>query len=257
MIRSFAIFTDGEAVVHRRRVLNEPLHEWAVAGKSLTQVIFEGQFVASEKILDGQYFEVVARRARLEAERDATDDLVFDEVIVERARTDEEVAELMEGQRRLFTARAESLARTADQLERRKGQIGSQIEGIDSQRASLGTQLELIERELAKSELGRERLAREKARLDEAYYRITRGEVEGERTDGDGRPRGEANDAGIPNPHAAEFLRRGEDQVQRAGRLRPPLRGESEDEATSAAKEAELARGRANIARGLDRNGTP
>lgn len=100
------------------------------------------------KILDGQYFEVVARRARLQAERDVTDGLVFDEVIIERAKTDEEVAELMEGQRRLFEARNDSIANEIDQLRKRSEQISNQIEGIDSQQQALTTQLELITSEL-------------------------------------------------------------------------------------------------------------
>ncbi len=100
-------------------------------------------------IIEGQLFELMSRRGRLEAERDGTDTLEFDPELQEVAAERPDVAELVEGQRRLFYARRDSTEREIDQLEKRRGQIGNQIEGIDAQQDSLRVQLDLIEQELA------------------------------------------------------------------------------------------------------------
>ena len=99
-------------------------------------------------IAEGQLFELMARRGRLEAERDGTDNIDFDKELLEQAAQRPEVAELVDGQERLFRARLESIARETEQLEKRRGQIGNQIEGIKAQQASLKIQLELIQKEL-------------------------------------------------------------------------------------------------------------
>ncbi|NDV52685.1 biotin/lipoyl-binding protein, partial [Salipiger sp. PrR003] len=84
-------------------------------------------------IVEGQYFELVARRARLQAERDNADELAFDETLLKVAEYDDEVEDLIEGQRNLFFARLESLQRESDQLAKRRDQIVNQVEGIDAQ----------------------------------------------------------------------------------------------------------------------------
>lgn len=99
-------------------------------------------------IIEGQLFEILARRARLEAERDAAEGLNFDPLLTEAVAWRPEVKGLMEGQERLFEARAESIAQEVDQLQKRRGQIANQVEGIEAQRVALGQQLSLIEREL-------------------------------------------------------------------------------------------------------------
>ncbi|MWD27130.1 HlyD family type I secretion periplasmic adaptor subunit [Aquicoccus sp. SCR17] len=100
------------------------------------------------KILEGQLFEVMARRARLVAERDAAEKVTFDPMLVERAAKDDEVAELVTGQNNLFEARNESIANEVEQLGKRREQIDSQIEGITAQQEALTTQLDLITSEL-------------------------------------------------------------------------------------------------------------
>jgi HlyD family secretion protein len=99
-------------------------------------------------IAEGQLFELMARRGRLEAERDSNSEIVFDEDLLEAARARAEVAELLDGQERLFRARQESVTKETEQLEKRRGQIGNQIEGIVAQQRSRRSQLELIEQEL-------------------------------------------------------------------------------------------------------------
>ncbi len=99
-------------------------------------------------IIEGQYFELVARRARLQAERDGRDTITFDESVLARAEDDDDVAELVEGQRNLFDARRNSLERQTEQLAKRRDQIADQIVGIDAQQTALLRQLKLIEQEL-------------------------------------------------------------------------------------------------------------
>jgi HlyD family secretion protein len=109
----------------------------------------DGALVKSElAIVEGQLFEVMARSARLEAERNDAAAPEFSGELAELAKTRPEVADLIEGQRSLFTARRESVLKQSEQLQKRAAQIGSQIEGVDAQVAALSQQLDLIEQEL-------------------------------------------------------------------------------------------------------------
>ncbi|MBY6056027.1 HlyD family type I secretion periplasmic adaptor subunit [Leisingera daeponensis] len=99
-------------------------------------------------IVEGQLFELMARRGRLEAERDEAAEITFDPELLEAAETQPEVKDLVEGQRRLFHARRETTAREIDQLEKRRVQIEEQIRGIQAQQTSLKVQLDLIGEEL-------------------------------------------------------------------------------------------------------------
>ncbi|MCB1339899.1 MAG: HlyD family type I secretion periplasmic adaptor subunit [Pseudooceanicola sp.] len=99
-------------------------------------------------IAESQLFELRARRGRLEAERDEAKTITFDKELMEVAATNPDVAELVDGQRRLFEARIDSVAREIEQLDKRRGQIKNQITGIGAQQKSMRRQLELIEVEL-------------------------------------------------------------------------------------------------------------
>jgi len=85
---------------------------------------------ASLAVVEGQLFEILARRARFEAERDTADVLAFDSLLEEGDATT--VLSLKEGQQNLFDARLESVARRTEQLSNRKDQIASQIRGISA-----------------------------------------------------------------------------------------------------------------------------
>lgn len=100
-------------------------------------------------IVEDQYFELMARRARLQAERDEKDTIDFPSEVLEIAETDAEIADAVEGQRNLFDARNDSVDREVEQLGKRSEQISDQIVGIDAQQHALERQLELIEGELA------------------------------------------------------------------------------------------------------------
>ncbi|NSY39510.1 HlyD family type I secretion periplasmic adaptor subunit [Leisingera sp. ANG59] len=99
-------------------------------------------------IVEGQLFELMARRGRLEAERDEAAEVTFDRELLEAAEAQPEVKELVEGQRRLFQARRDTTAREIEQLEKRRAQIQEQIRGIQAQQKSMKVQLDLIGEEL-------------------------------------------------------------------------------------------------------------
>ena len=100
-------------------------------------------------IIQGQLFELMARRGRLIAERDNLGRVTFDPKLIPAAATDPAIDELKSGQEQLFNARRASLTKQVEQLRNRTAQIDNQIDGIIAQKAALNTQLDLIEIELA------------------------------------------------------------------------------------------------------------
>lgn len=100
-------------------------------------------------IIEGQLFELMARRGRHEAERDGKAEATFDPLLIAAAASNPDVAQLMQGQTQLLEARATSLASQVEQLSKRSQQIATQIEGIVAQQQALELQLGLIEEELA------------------------------------------------------------------------------------------------------------
>ncbi|SHI89379.1 HlyD family type I secretion periplasmic adaptor subunit [Wenxinia saemankumensis] len=152
-----AVIASGQLVVDRNRqavqhpdggVVSDVLvREGATVAEGEVLIRLETEALASElAVVEGQLYEVLARMARFEAERDDADEIVFPELLLQ---ADSPVAtELMEGQSRLFQARLETLQGEAEQLARRKEQTASQIEGIEAQQVALDEQLALIEEEL-------------------------------------------------------------------------------------------------------------
>ena len=100
-------------------------------------------------IVESQLFELIARRGRLEAERDERDTITFDPLLLETAAERPDVRDLMDGQQRLFEARRASIAQAIEQLDRQQDQIADQITGITAQQRAMDAQLALIEKELA------------------------------------------------------------------------------------------------------------
>ena len=156
---SGAIIAPGQIVVDRNRQVVQHLDGGVVA----EILIDEGDTVEADQVLlrldptllqsrlsivESQYFEIIARRARLQAERDGEDTITFPEELLIEAKTSDEVADQIEGQRSLFVARKASDARELEQLQKRADQIADQIIGIDAQQDALNEQLELIESEL-------------------------------------------------------------------------------------------------------------
>lgn len=155
-----AVVTSGRIEVdQQRQVVQHPdggvIEEIAVkdgqivaAGDLLLRL--DGTLLRSElAIVEGQLFELLAQRTRLETERDDRTTLTFTGELADLSATREDVAALLAGQQNLFATRAETTAKQTEQLIRRMAQIDAQIVGIDAQLAAQGTQQELIGLELA------------------------------------------------------------------------------------------------------------
>ena len=155
-------------------------------------------------IVESQLFELMARRGRLEAERDGSAVVTFADGLVTAATGSAEVGEILESNRTLFAQRRENLEASLDQMRKRGGQIESLIGGLDAQLTALATQTRLVADELANQMTLRDKglaqaatilnLEREKAQIEgqvgeivatKAQYegRITENELEVLRTE--------------------------------------------------------------------------
>ncbi|WP_253762884.1 HlyD family type I secretion periplasmic adaptor subunit [Ruegeria sp. HKCCD4884] len=106
-------------------------------------------FLSSEQtIVEAQLFELLVRRARLEAERDGLTTAELATLLSEVQQEYDIDADLISGQQNLFDARLETLSRQDEQLRKQVVQIESEIEGTQAQLVSLRRQVELIEDEL-------------------------------------------------------------------------------------------------------------
>lgn len=156
---SGAIVASGQIQVEQNRQVVQHPDGGVVASIDVTEgqtvkagdllLTLDGSMVKSElAIVEGQLFELQARRARLEAERDDAEAPVMPADLVEMAKERPEVAELVDGQIKLFAARRDTLARSTEQLQRRSDQTREQINGIEAQVTAMQTQLSLVRQEL-------------------------------------------------------------------------------------------------------------
>lgn len=208
----------------------------------------DGSLLQSElAIVEGQLFETLSRRARLEAERDDKAEPVFSGELAELAKTRPDVVEQIEGQRKLFFARRESTARQSEQLDKRSAQIASQIDGINAQNTALQSQLVLIQQELTNQQSLLDKGLAQSSRVlalqrEEASLQGRSGELTAARAQAEGRAteieleilrlaavrREEANaqlrDLG---PQALELVERRRALIERISRLeiRAPVSG--------------------------------
>lgn len=157
---SGAIVAQGRIEVERdRQVVQHPdggvvaeimVSEGARVAAGQVLLRLDGAALRSElTIVEGQLSELTGRAARLGAERDGLSRLEFPADILALAATSDQVAAQLDGQRRLFDARAETLSGQRALLGRRIDQITAQSSGISAQSAALTRQLALIEQELA------------------------------------------------------------------------------------------------------------
>ncbi|MBD0865497.1 MAG: HlyD family type I secretion periplasmic adaptor subunit [Rhodobacteraceae bacterium] len=116
-------------------------------------------------IVEGQLYELMARRGRLEAERDASETLTFEPELLEQAEISEDVKGLVDGQSRLFEARNTSNAGEIELLSKRRAQIEIQIEGLKDQQDSIRLQSELITQEWQDQKSLQERGLAQKSRV--------------------------------------------------------------------------------------------
>lgn len=100
-------------------------------------------------VVEGQLRELTARQARLEAERDAQEDLVYSQQLADQAAALPEFAKQLASERVLFHARREALLQEDSLLEEQNRQIEKRVEGKQAQLNSLFRQEELVASQLA------------------------------------------------------------------------------------------------------------
>lgn len=155
-----AVLAPGRVIVDRnRQAIQHPdggvvqsvlVVEGAKVGAGEVLLRFDPTLAQAElRGIEGQLAEVLARRGRLEAERDDLTTIAFDPVLLEQSRQDPTTARYVEGQSRLFEMRKEGLEQELIQLENQQLQLQNQIEGIDAQIVALGRQTDLIAEEMA------------------------------------------------------------------------------------------------------------
>ena len=253
-----AIVTSGQIEVEQNRQVVQHPDGGVVASINVAEgdtiaagdliLSLDGAMIRSElAIVEGQFFESLARRGRLEAERDDRPEIVFDADLTKAAVNHPDVAEKIDGQFRLFEARKASLASQTEQLAKQREQIEEQIVGFDAQNQALQTQLDLLRQELADqqgllekglTEAGRVLgLQREEARLQgqmgelaatraQAQGRITETQIEVLRLSSDRRE--EANsqlrESGAQELELAERRRALDERISRL-EVRAPVSG--------------------------------
>jgi HlyD family secretion protein len=99
--------------------------------------------------VEGQWFEMLARKSRLQAERDELDTITFDPELTSRAATSPVIETLIAAQEQQFAARLKSRKQEESQLEEQKTQIGNQNEGLVALQAATKSQVALLSREIA------------------------------------------------------------------------------------------------------------
>jgi HlyD family secretion protein len=159
-----------------------------VAAGDILLRLDDTQMKSQRSILEDQLYELIARRGRLAAERDAGEVVRYDVELLARAETDLAVHALVDGQTRLFEARRKTQAEQISQLRERQLQIREQISGAEAQTTALTRQRELIAQELVGQEkLYKKGLAqlnrllslqREEARLQGQVGELTAGMAE-------------------------------------------------------------------------------
>lgn len=182
-----AVIASGQIAVESNRQVVQHPDGGVVASLSVNEgdVVANGDVLlklddallrSNYQILSDEKHEILARVARLTAERNGAADIDFPQELLAAAEVAPTIQEFVDGQRNLFEARVKTRIQEINQLERRKEQIASQIEGVIAQQTSLDAQLGLINQELEDQQTLLEKgltqasrvlsLQREKARLE-------------------------------------------------------------------------------------------
>jgi HlyD family secretion protein len=153
---SGAVITSGQIEVDRnRQIIQHPdggvvaeiiVDEGDTVEKDDLLIRLDPSNIQSElAVVEGQLFESLARRGRLEAERDGATVILFAEALSDAG---DRSVDLVAGQTSLFSARQDSIDRSTQQLTQQRAQIASQVEGIEAQKVALTSQQELLKAEL-------------------------------------------------------------------------------------------------------------
>ncbi|MDP7150442.1 MAG: HlyD family type I secretion periplasmic adaptor subunit [Paracoccaceae bacterium] len=200
---SGAIVTSGKIEVDQnRQVVQHPdggvvdgilVDEGDIVNEGDILIQLDPTLLASElTIIEGQLFELMARRGRLEAERDSSPEIGFEDELLVLAATDPNVLDQVDGQARLFEARRVSMANEIEQLGKRRGQIADQIVGIDAQMDALDVQLDLLQQELTNQQSLLDKGLAQVAKVlnlqrEEARLNGTVGDLKAQRAQAEGR----------------------------------------------------------------------
>lgn len=143
-------------------------------------------------IVEGQLYDSMARRARLEAERDDKAGPSFPQDLTELAASHPDVAEMIEGQRKLFDARLETVNAQISQLNKRLDQMAAQIQGIKAQGAAISDQIALLRPEIADQQKLLDKGLTQAVRLIDLKREVARlegnkGELDGNLASAEGR----------------------------------------------------------------------
>ncbi|MEQ8405924.1 MAG: HlyD family type I secretion periplasmic adaptor subunit [Oceanicaulis sp.] len=120
----------------------------AVAPGDVLIVLRETQARASFQVLLNQQLLYEAQRARLRGEQAGRDAIDFSSRLLEAARTDPQIAELLDTQRELFTRRTELHANRQRVFRQRIAQLDAEIDGLREQIVSQNERLRLIGEEI-------------------------------------------------------------------------------------------------------------
>ncbi|SEN06766.1 HlyD family secretion protein [Loktanella fryxellensis] len=152
---SGAVMAAGRVVVEQNRQAVQHLD----GGRVAAVIVKEGDTVAAGDVLleldptvaqselaiiENQLYELMARRGRLEAERDGAAQIAFDPELVALAARDPHVDDLVEGQLSLFEARRDTQRRTIEQFHNQQAQLVDQIAGVDAQMSASDRQIALV-----------------------------------------------------------------------------------------------------------------
>jgi HlyD family secretion protein len=102
---------------------------------------------ANLKIVTGTLDQLLARKARLDAERDGSGRIAFPPGLTGRS-AEPDVAAAIAGEGSLFAARREARATQRSQLGERVRQLQQEIVGLEAQRRSKDDELRLVDKEL-------------------------------------------------------------------------------------------------------------
>jgi HlyD family secretion protein len=119
-----------------------------IAGDILLR-LDETQTLANATIITKSFDELLARQARLEAERDSAEQIGFPKILIERARDpDSEAARAIAAERSLFDLRRQSRGGQKAQLKERTAQLQEEIKGYLGQAQAKQKEVDFIHQEL-------------------------------------------------------------------------------------------------------------
>jgi HlyD family secretion protein len=117
------------------------------AGQTL--LVFDDTFDRAElAVTESQLYPLLGIRARSIAEQDEAPKAIFDDELVQRAKTNPTDAEIIRSQSELLIARRMTRDKQIEQLQERKQQIEEQNEGLSARINALTTQLRLLQEDI-------------------------------------------------------------------------------------------------------------